>query len=94
MQIETAPQIPNTGFITSSKTTLTHMKTELHHKNKLNQKLHHTKITLQRNAPTKNNKPNTQVYRLPKGSTDPIQFHNKFGSLDTMYVDLDPNFNK
>ena len=35
-----------------------------------------------------------QVNRLPKGSTDPIKLHNKFGSLDAMDVDLDPSYYK
>ena len=91
MQIETAPQIPNTSYTTSSKTTSTHENRTTLQEQAKPKTIPHTKITLQRSPPpTKNNnKPNTQVNRLPKGSTDPIILHNKFGSFDTMDVDLD-----
>ena len=95
MQIETASQIPNTTFTTNSKPTATHAnKTTRQEKAKL-KATPHTKSTLQRNpCPIKNNNPNTQVNRLPKGSAYPIKLRNTFGSLDTMDVDLDPSYDK
>ena len=39
-------------------------------------------------------KANTQVNRLPNWSANLIKLHNKFGCLDTVDVNLDPNFDK
>ena len=81
---------------TSSETTLTHeIRTTLQEQAKP-KAIPHTKITLQRNyrQAKNNNKPNKQISRLPKWSIDQIKLHNKFGSLDTMDVDLDPSFDK
>ena len=95
MQIETAPRFPNSSFATSSKTTSTYEHRETLQEQAKSKATPPTKTTFQRNPATKNNdKANTQVNRLPKGSKYLIKLHNEFGSLDTVDVDLDPSFDK